>query len=98
MTYYQVGALHCDSRFTASLSAVSSQTLVPFFSPITAFIGVDTMKKLKAFFLGMREFHSEFSTRCDYELSYDWGREIAHRLTMRRYDQSWPQVPRNGKR
>jgi len=44
------------------------------------------MKILKAFLLGMREFRSDFTTSCDEDEAYDWGREIAHRLTLRRFD------------
>ena len=45
-------------------------------------------KKLKAFILGMLEFRQEATTHFDPPLieAYDWGREMAHRLTMRRYE------------
>jgi hypothetical protein len=48
------------------------------------------MKKLKAFYLGIVEFRSNWTTHfCDYSLqeSYDFGREFAHRLTFRRFEQ-----------
>lgn len=48
------------------------------------------MDKLKAFLLGLREFRTDLTTHFDYPLieSYDAGRELAHRLTFRRYDQT----------
>lgn len=46
-----------------------------------------TMATLKAFLLGMREFRSDFTTHCEgEEEAYEWGREIAHRLTLRRFE------------
>jgi hypothetical protein len=46
-----------------------------------------TIATLKAFLLGMREFRSDFTTNCPgEEEAYDWGREIAHRLTLRRFE------------
>ena len=48
------------------------------------------MKTLKAFYLGIVEFSSSWTTHfCDYNLqeSYDKGRELAHRLTLRRFEQ-----------
>ena len=47
------------------------------------------MKRIKAFFLGVVEFRLSFTTIiADNALqdAYDWGREWAHRLTLRRYD------------
>lgn len=44
------------------------------------------MKKLTAFLLGMREFRSDFTTNCLEAEAYDWGREVAHRLTRRQFD------------
>ena len=44
------------------------------------------MKKLKAFLLGMREFRSDFTTNCLEAEAYEWGREVAHRLTCRRFE------------
>jgi hypothetical protein len=47
------------------------------------------MALLKAFLLGMREYRSSFTYSYDDEspiVAYDWGREWAHRLTFRRYD------------
>lgn len=55
------------------------------------------MKKIKAFLLGMAEFRSDFTTNFDhvdtdegYALQevYDLGREWAHRLTFRYWDQT----------
>ena len=44
------------------------------------------MKTLKAFLLGLKEFCSDFASNCGaYAEVYDWG-EIAHRLTLRRFD------------
>lgn len=48
-----------------------------------------TFQRVKAFLIGMAEFRSDFTTHYDdYGLSiaYDWGREYAHRITLRRYD------------
>jgi hypothetical protein len=46
------------------------------------------MTTLKAFVLGVIEFRLSFTTHFDYpEIeSYDWGREIAHRLTLRYWE------------
>ncbi len=46
------------------------------------------MKKIKAFLLGVWEFKLSCTTHFDEPLinSYDWGREIAHRLTFRIFD------------
>jgi hypothetical protein len=47
------------------------------------------MSKLYAFIKGMIEFRSSFTTNYDdygLLLSYDYGREWAHKLTFRRYD------------
>lgn len=43
---------------------------------------------IRPFLLGMKEFRSTATTHFDYpEIdSYDWGREIAHRLTLRRFE------------
>jgi hypothetical protein len=47
------------------------------------------MKTIRAFVLGLYEFRRMFTTSFDtdreYE-AYDWGREIAHRVTLRRWD------------
>ena len=44
--------------------------------------------KIKAFLLGMKEFRQNSTTNFDDHLmeSYDWGREIAHRLTFRKFE------------
>jgi hypothetical protein len=47
------------------------------------------MKTLKAFFLGMWEFKSDFTTNYDDEglqWEYDLGRDFAHKLTFRRFE------------
>ena len=46
--------------------------------------------KIRAFLLGVREFRSNVTTHFGPELisAYDWGREIAHRLTFRRFEES----------
>jgi hypothetical protein len=44
---------------------------------------------IRAFFLGMAEFRLSFTTHfADLDLmeAYDWGREWAHRLTLRRFE------------
>ena len=48
------------------------------------------MNTLKAFYLGIVEFRSSWTTHFfDYSLqeSYNLGRELAHRLTFRRFEQ-----------
>lgn len=48
------------------------------------------MKKLKAFLLGMTEFKLSFTTHisdANLQTAYDQGREIAHRLTLRKFEQ-----------
>ena len=43
--------------------------------------------KLKAFFLGLSEFRQSFTTNCGiYDYYYDVGRELAHKLTFRRFE------------
>ena len=47
------------------------------------------MATIKAFLLGMREFRLSFTTHyADNNMreAYDTGRELAHRITMRRYE------------
>ena len=47
------------------------------------------MKKVKAFLQGMWEFRLSFTTHYDdYALvtAYDQGRELAHKLTLRKFD------------
>jgi hypothetical protein len=45
--------------------------------------------KIKAYLNGMREFRIDFTTHYDEpEINaYDWGREWAHRLTLRMFEQ-----------
>lgn len=46
--------------------------------------------KVAAFFTGVREFRLSFTTGYDapdLQRAYDWGREIAHRVTLRRFEQ-----------
>ena len=47
------------------------------------------MKKIAAFLLGVWEFRRNTTTHFDNSLIevYDQGREIAHRLTMRYFEQ-----------
>lgn len=46
------------------------------------------MKMIRAFLLGAWEFRSDFTTNPGNDLieTYDWGREWAHRLTLRVWD------------
>jgi hypothetical protein len=46
------------------------------------------MKRLKAYVLGVVEFRQGVTTHYEYPLieSYDKGRELAHRVTRRRYE------------
>lgn len=47
------------------------------------------MKKLKAFLLGIREFRLDYTwspPTYDELLAYDRGRELAHIVTLRRFD------------
>lgn len=41
-----------------------------------------------AFMLGILEFRSDLTTHFNGAqiVAYDWGREIAHQITLRRYD------------
>lgn len=43
---------------------------------------------ISAFCLGAFEFCSDVTTNCVEQSAYDWGREIAHRLTMRLFEHS----------
>lgn len=48
------------------------------------------MKRLYAYLLGMWEFRSGFTTHFenwDLMCTYDEGRDMAHRLTLRRFEQ-----------
>ena len=48
------------------------------------------LKKLQAFLLGAQEFRLNFTTHFadnGVQAAYDWGREMAHRLTLRRFEQ-----------
>lgn len=45
---------------------------------------------LRAFALGVWEFRSDLTLSfddCDLDYAYDWGREWAHRVTLRHWDQ-----------
>lgn len=46
------------------------------------------IKTFRAFLLGMLEYRSDCTTHFDRDLieTYDRGRDLAHRLTLRRYD------------
>jgi hypothetical protein len=42
---------------------------------------------IRAFLLGMLEFRLTYTANCEeHGEAYDWGREWAHRLTLRRYE------------
>lgn len=47
------------------------------------------MKTIHAFLLGIREFRSQVTTSFDSPLieAYDTGRDLAHRLTLRVFEQ-----------
>jgi hypothetical protein len=48
------------------------------------------MKKLKAFVIGMVEFRSDFTmyyTSYELKMAYDRGREFAHKITLRKFEQ-----------
>jgi hypothetical protein len=45
--------------------------------------------RIRAFLLGIREFRLDLTTHFEDDrlvLAYDWGREIAHRVTFRHWD------------
>lgn len=46
------------------------------------------MRRIRIYLLGMREFRSDLTTHFDYpEIeTYDRGRDMAHRLTLRRFE------------
>lgn len=47
------------------------------------------MKNIQAFVLGMYEFRRDLTTHFDADAlieTYDKGRDLAHRLTLRKYD------------
>ena len=47
------------------------------------------MHTLRAFVLGMAEFRQSFTTHIadlNLQRAYDYGRELAHRLTFRHFD------------
>ena len=44
------------------------------------------MSKLTAFVLGMTEFRQTVTTHTPHPEVYDRGRDLAHRLTFRRYE------------
>ena len=48
------------------------------------------MNRLRAWLLGMYEFRRDLTTHFNYPAIewYDLGREMAHRLTLRRWDQT----------
>ncbi len=47
-----------------------------------------TLRRLRAFILGLREFRQNATTHFDEDLieAYDTGRDLAHKLTFRRFD------------
>ena len=46
------------------------------------------MGKLSAFLLGMREYRLMVTSHVDEAEAYDWGREWAHRVTFRKYEEA----------
>lgn len=46
-----------------------------------------TYSMIRAFLLGLLEFRRSFTSRVEHPDAYDAGRDLAHRLTFRRYDQ-----------
>lgn len=51
------------------------------------------MNRFKAFFLGVREFRSDFTSNPGDDLmeTYDAGRELAHKLTFRHFEHYLPE-------
>ncbi len=49
-----------------------------------------TLQAIRAFILGLREFRQSTTTHFDEDLieAYDTGRDLAHRLTFRQYEDS----------
>lgn len=81
--------------FPESMSASNVDTQATSPISITALIPSapcareSEMKKVKAFLQGMWEFRLSFTTHYDdYALvtAYDQGRELAHKLTLRKFD------------
>lgn len=44
------------------------------------------MRTIKAFLLGLFEFRSDFTSHTSNIIAYDWGREIAHIITLRQFE------------
>lgn len=47
------------------------------------------MKRLRAFLQGMKEFRCSITTRYEddgVDVAYEWGRELAHRLSLRHFE------------
>jgi hypothetical protein len=46
------------------------------------------MRTIRAFLLGVIEFRSSYTIRVEDRAlrAYEWGREIAHRVTCRRFE------------
>ncbi len=42
---------------------------------------------IRAFILGVWEFRHAVTTHTEHPVAYDWGREIAHRVTRRKFEQ-----------
>jgi len=87
-----VSALPSFCWFTDLNEFREPKSLTPFVPPNSALTGREIMKRhtsaiLKAFWLGMIEFRSDFTSNCaGQEEPYDRRREIAHRLTMRHFE------------
>jgi hypothetical protein len=46
------------------------------------------MKQVRAFILGVIEFKNSYCTNCDeYDYNYELGREFAHKVTLRKFEQ-----------
>lgn len=41
---------------------------------------------IRAFITGIIEFRSDFTTHFDQTEAYDYGRELAHRITLRKFE------------
>lgn len=47
------------------------------------------MNKIYAFFIGVAEFRTDYTTNfkdAEAAHAYEWGREIAHRVTLRHFE------------
>ena len=44
------------------------------------------MKEVKAFLIGMLEFRSSYTSSLEDDYSYELGRDFAHKVTLRIFD------------